>query len=63
LGGFVSGDRITIYWDENCECGWNGPRLDSNIDRFAKLEGGDDKISCAGTERAYSEFMEYVSNI
>lgn len=62
-GGFITGDRITIYWDEHCECGWNGPRLDRNIARFSELEGGDDKITCAGTEEMYSEFMDYVSRI
>jgi hypothetical protein len=62
-GGFVTGDRITMHWDEDCECGWKGPRLDRNIARFSELEGGDDKISCAGTEEAYSEFMTYVGNI
>src|ERR1019366_200989 len=25
-GGFISGDRITMYWDEDCACGWKGPR-------------------------------------
>ncbi len=62
-GGFASGDRVTMYWGEDCECGWKGPRLDRSISRFSELEGGDDKITCAGTEEAYSEFMEYVSNI
>ena len=62
-GGFISGDRITMYWDEDCECGWKGPRLDQNIARFAELEGGDDKITCAGTAQAYGEFMDYVSEV
>lgn len=62
-GGFITGDRITIHWDEDCDCGWKSPRLDRNITRFSELEGGDDKISCAGTEEAYSEFMDYVSSI
>jgi hypothetical protein len=62
-GGFITGDRITVHWDEDCECGWNSPRLERTIARFAELEGGDDKISCAGTEEAYSEFMDYVSSI
>jgi hypothetical protein len=60
-GGFISGDRVTIYWDEACECGWKGPRIDGNIVRFSELEGGDDKITCAGTAKAYSDFMDYVS--
>jgi hypothetical protein len=62
-GGFMSGDRVTLYWDYACECGWTGPRIDGNIARFADLEGGDDKITCAGTAQAYSEFMDYVSTI
>jgi hypothetical protein len=62
-GGFITGDRITMHWDEDCDCGWKGPRLGRSIARFSQLEGGDDKITCAGTEEAYSEFMEYVSNI
>ena len=63
-GGFMSGDRVTIYWDYDCGCGWNGPRIDRNIARFADLEGGDDdKITCAGTAQAYSDFMDYVSTI
>jgi hypothetical protein len=62
-GGFITGDRVTMHWDEDCECGWKGPRIDRDITRFSELEGGDDKISCAGTEEAYSEFMDYVSNV
>jgi hypothetical protein len=61
--GFITGDRITIHWDEDCDCGWKSPRLTRSIARFSELEGGDDKISCAGTEEAYSEFMDYVSTI
>jgi hypothetical protein len=61
--GFITGDRLTIHWDEDCECGWKSPRLERSIARFSELEGGDDKISCAGTEEAYSEFMDYVSTI
>jgi hypothetical protein len=41
-GGFMSGDRVTMYWDYECGCGWNGPRVDRDIARFAELEGGDD---------------------
>jgi hypothetical protein len=62
-GGIITGDRITMHWDEDCECGWKGPRVEPNITRFSELEGGDDKISCAGTEDVYSEFMDYVSRI
>lgn len=60
-GGFISGDRVTIHWDEDCPCGWKGPRIAQDIVRFADLEGGDDKITCAGTAQAYDEFMEFVA--
>jgi len=60
-GGFISGDRITIHWEEDCGCGWNGPRIGPEIRRFAEMEGGDDKISCAGTAQAYDDFMDYIS--
>ncbi|WP_436790845.1 hypothetical protein [Yinghuangia sp. YIM S10712] len=60
-GGFISGDRVTIHWDEDCACGWKSPRISDDIVRYSELEGGDDKITCAGTAKAYSDFMDYVS--
>ena len=62
-GGFISGDQVTMYWDENCPCGWKGPRISSDITRFADMEGGDDKITCAGSAQAYNEFMDYVMQV
>ena len=37
------------------------PQLDKTIRRFAENEGGDDKITCAGSQQAYNEFMEFVA--
>lgn len=63
-GGLISGDRVTIYWDDDCGCGWGGPRLDQNIARFSDLEGTqDDKLTCAGTAEAYNSFMDYIAEI
>jgi hypothetical protein len=59
-GGCISGDQVTMHWDEDCSCGWKGPRIAKTITRFAEMEGGDDKITCAGSVEAYNEFMEYV---
>lgn len=59
-GGFISSDRVTMHWDYACACGWKGPRVDQDIARFGELKGGDDKITCAGTGKAYSDFMDYV---
>jgi hypothetical protein len=62
-GGFISGDQLTIHWEEDCACGWNGPRVGPVITRFAEMEGGDDKITCAGTAQAYNDFMDYISQV
>ena len=60
-GGFTSGDEVTIHWDEDCPCGWKAPRIGKTIRRFAENEGGDDKITCAGSQAAYNEFMAFVA--
>ena len=59
-GGFISGDEVTLHWDETCACGHGGPRIEKNVRRYSEMEGGDDKITCAGSAQAYNEFMEYV---
>jgi hypothetical protein len=62
-GGFVSGDQVTLHWDEDCPCGWKGPYIEDDITRFAEMEGGDDKITCAGSQAAYNEFMDFVMQV
>lgn len=62
-GGFTSGDEVTMHWEEDCGCGWGGPRAGKTIRRFAESEGGDDKITCAGSQAAYNEFMEFVAGV
>lgn len=62
-GAFISGDKVTVHWEEDCPCGWKGARVGPQIVRFSELEGGDDKISCSGSVQAYNEFMEYVSQV
>lgn len=62
-GGFTSGDEVIMHWDEKCDCGWGGPRIEKTIRRFAENEGGDDKITCAGSQAAYNEFMEFVNGV
>jgi len=60
-GGFTSGDEVTMHWEDDCDCGWKGPHAAKTIRRFAEKEGGDDKITCAGSQQAYNEFMEFVA--
>ena len=60
-GGFTSGDEVTVHYDGKCACGWDSPRVAKTIRRFGENEGGEDKITCAGSQQAYNEFMEFVS--
>jgi hypothetical protein len=60
-GGFISGDRVTISFDGDCRCGFASPRVHPDVKRFSELTGGDDKITCAGTAKAYADFMDYVA--
>ena len=62
-GGFTSGDEVTIHWEEDCPCGWKQPYVGPVITRYAEMEGGDDKITCAGTAQAYNDFMDYISEV
>ncbi len=60
-GGFTSGDEVIVHYDGKCDCGWESPRIDKAIRRIGENEGGEDKITCAGSQQAYNEFMEFVS--
>lgn len=46
-GGIISGDRVTVDYDDS-PSGRRGPAV-VNIARYSDLEGGDDKLTCAGT--------------
>jgi hypothetical protein len=59
-GGFITGDRITLIHDRPCACGRVGPYALDDIQRFSELEGGDDKISCAGAADAHERAVEYL---
>jgi len=60
-GGVVSGDEVTVHFEDDCACGWKGPRVENSIRRYSEMEGGDDKITCSGSAKAYDEFMDYVA--
>lgn len=51
-GGVITGDKVTIDFNDKCPCGRHGPTLLDNITRFAQT-GQDDHIGCAGTIDAY----------
>jgi hypothetical protein len=62
-GGFVTGDRVTVEWSETCGCGRKGPYVEPDIQRFSELQGGDDKITCAGAPAAHDKALEYLASI
>lgn len=59
-GGLVTGDEVTISWDEPCACGRHGPYLSPEIRRFSEKQGGDDKINCAGAPEAHDRAVEFL---
>lgn len=62
-GGFVTGDRITVDWDHMCECGRTSAYVVGGIERYSDLKGGDDKITCAATESAHRDAMEFLTGV
>ena len=58
-GGIITGDEVTIHWNEECQCGRKGPWLEKKIQRFSEIQG-DDKISCAGAQEAYDNFLDFI---
>jgi len=51
-GGMITGDRVTADWDR-CACGRSGQTILPDIVRYSEIEGGDDKLTCAGTIESY----------
>ena len=57
-GGFATGDRVTMNWDEPCGCGRRSAYLDSPITRIVNTQ--EDKITCAGTAGALEEATDFL---
>ncbi|TDN59190.1 hypothetical protein [Paraburkholderia sp. BL10I2N1] len=56
-GGFIAGDKVTIdFSPEDPTDGLQGP-LVRQVGRYADLEEGEDKLSCAGTMESYVRGM------
>jgi hypothetical protein len=64
-GGFLSGDEVTISWADagSCACGRLGPYLHPLIRRYSEQEGGDDKVSCAGSPEAQDKAVQFLLGI
>jgi len=59
-GGFITGDEVTVHY-EDCGCGWKGAWMEKKIQRYSEKQGGDDKISCAGAQTAYDDFVDFLT--
>lgn len=62
-GGFISGDEVTIEWDEPCACGRPSRYIVGPIQRYSEKNGGDDKITCAASESAHREAMDFLNTL
>ncbi|MDD2058537.1 hypothetical protein N5D52_27720 [Pseudomonas sp. GD03860] len=60
-GGFITGDEITIDWDQPCPCGRPSVYVAGPIQRYSEKNGGDDKITCAATENSHREAMDFLN--
>lgn len=61
-GGILSGDRVTVTYGR-CNCGRDGPFVDDDICRFSEIEGGDDKITCAGAPEAHDKALDFLAEM
>jgi hypothetical protein len=59
-GGFITGDRVTVHYDQ-CPCGQTTPGCERGIERFGAGHDGEDKITCAATDAAHTETLEFLS--
>jgi hypothetical protein len=61
-GGFLSGDEVTMSFDA-CACGNSGATVADRIRRFSEIEGGDDKINCAGAPEAHDKALGFLADL
>lgn len=62
-GGFITGDEVTIEWDEPCLCGRPSRYAVGAIQRYSEKNGGDDKITCAASEQSHREAMDFLNTL
>jgi hypothetical protein len=64
-GGFLTGDAVTLSWGdtEPCNCGRLGPYVHSEVRRYSEIEGGDDKVTCAGAPEAHDKALSFLTEL
>jgi hypothetical protein len=63
-GGVISGDEVTIDWDQYCPCGRTSVAFEKDIMRYSEKEGvEDDRITCAATQDVQNEAIDFMKEI
>jgi hypothetical protein len=63
-GGIISGDEISIDWDQPCPCGLTSVPIEHDIVRYSEKEGTeDDRITCNATQDVHDEAVNFLKNI
>ncbi len=62
-GGFITGDEVTIEWDEPCLCGRHSRYAVGPIPRYSEKNGGDDNITCAASEQTHREAIDILNTL
>lgn len=62
-GGFITGDEVTIDWEQPCTCGRHSRYVVGAIQRYSEKHGGDDKITCAASEQSHREAMDFLNTL
>lgn len=60
-GGIISGDEITIDWENKCPCGLESVAIEHEIMRYSEKEGiEDDRITCNATQEVHDEAVNFM---
>jgi len=63
-GGVITGDEVTVHFDELCPCGRTTLHIDKAIMRFSEKAGAEeDKISCAATSTVLDEAVDFLKGL
>jgi hypothetical protein len=62
--GLVTGDEITLSgYEKPCACGRTGAHVVPPIRRYSEIEGGDDRVVCAGAPEAHDRALEFLAEL
>lgn len=60
-GGVISGDEITIDWENKCPCGLQSVPIAHDIMRYSEKQGiEDDRITCSATQEVSDEAVNFM---